>query len=164
MTEPLLSDNELDWIRDRDPSWILKTAEQAVRSYCGWHIAPEITETVTVEGSGATLLLPTLRLGAVTSIERDGVDIPLDTIRWKPNGVVRGYAFGGAEYDVTFTHGYFETPGDIAGAVAALASEGLDGVRRLKSWTKGPFAESYHATAFDSERVTLDRYRITAKP
>lgn len=166
MTEPLLTIDDLEWFRgrDSDPTLMLRAAGQAVRSYCGWHIAPVATETVTVEGSGATLLLPTLRLGSVTSIERDDVAIPLDTIRWKPNGIVRGYAFGSAEYDVTFTHGYAETPSDIAQAVASLASEGIDGVRRLKSWTKGPFSESFHATAFDGERATLDRYRIVARP
>jgi hypothetical protein len=160
MTEPLLTPTELDEFRNGDPVRLIGAATAEVRSYCGWHIAPEVTETVKVDGSGVALLLPTLHLTDVTSITRDGVDVPLADVRWKPNGIVTGYTFSG-EYDVTFTHGYDSTPEDVARVVAALASEGMDGLRRLKSWTKGPFSESYDE---DSAQSVLDRYRLPSRP
>lgn len=163
MTEPLLDWTGLEEFRSASTDRVLMAAGQSVRSYCGWHIAPEVTETVTVEGSGVALLLPTLRLTGVMSIVRDDVTIDLTNVKWKPNGIVTGYAFGGGDYEVTFTHGYDETPEDVAQVVADIASDSIDGLRRVKSWTKGPFSTSYD-TAADPDRAVLDRYRLTARP
>lgn len=163
MAEPLMTVADLEEFRAGDPQRLLDAATMEVRSYCGWHIAPVVTETVTVEGLGSALLLPTLQLTGVTSIERDGVTVDLANVKWKPNGVVTGYAFSG-EYEVTFTHGYTETPEDVAQTVASIASEGIDGHRRLKSWNRGPFSESYMDAEVDPDRAVLDRYRIKPGP
>ncbi|WP_107768452.1 hypothetical protein [Nocardioides terrigena] len=164
MAEPLLTPAEHDEIQSGDPVALIAAASQEVRSYCGWHIAPEVTETVTVEGLGATLLLPTLRLTDVTSIVRDDVTLDLTHVKWKSNGVVTGYAFGAGDYEVTFTHGYAETPADIAQAVSSIAADGIEGRRRLKSWARGPFSETFTDATMDPDRAALDRYRIQARP
>ena len=162
MTEPLLTPLDLEEFRSGDPTRLVSAAGQEVRSYCGWHIAPEITETVTVEGLGAALLLPTLHLTGVTAIVGvvDGVAIDMSDVRWKPNGVVTGYPFVG-DYEVTFTHGYATTPEDLAQVVAAVATRGLAGRRGVKSWTRGPFGETYDT---DPDVAVLDRYRLPARP
>ena len=38
-------------------------AQAAVRAYCGWHIAPSLSETLVLDGTGArAFILPTLHL------------------------------------------------------------------------------------------------------
>ena len=50
----------------------LDAASDAIREYCGWNIYPQVTETITVDGSGTSvLLLPTMNLTA------DGEATPL---------------------------------------------------------------------------------------
>lgn len=160
MTVPLLTPDEFDEFRSGDPVRLIGSATAEVRSYCGWHIAPTVTETVTVEGLGETLLLPTLHLTDVVSIVRDGVAVDLTNVRWKPNGVVTGYVFSG-DYEVTFTHGHETTPEDVAQVVASVVADGVDGNRRLKSWTRGPFSEVF---TDDPDQAVLDRYRLRARP
>lgn len=162
MADPLLTPDEHEGFQSGDPVTLLGAASQEVRSYCGWHIAPETTETVTAEGMGATLLLPTLRLTDVVSISRDGEPVDMTGVTWKPNGIVVGCALGFGDLEVTFTHGYDETPADVAQAVSSIASDGIKGLRRLKSWTRGPFSESF--TDVDPARAVLDRYRLPSRP
>lgn len=162
MAGPLLTPDEHEGIQSGDPAMLLDAASQEVRSYCEWHIAPEVTETVTAEGMGATLLLPTLRLTDVASISRDGEPVDMTGVTWKSNGIVVGSALGFGALEVTFTHGYDETPADIAQAVSSIAADGINGLRRLKSWTRGPFSESF-ADA-DPARAVLDRYRLPSRP
>src|SRR5690349_17879952 len=93
----------------------LNQAEAEVRGYCGWHVAPSVTEEVTVEGDGGSvLLLPSLRVTAVASvIDEDGNAVT----DWKVrrNGVLRraGGWRCGVEYTVTLTHGYDQPPADL---------------------------------------------------
>ena len=52
-------------------AWAATVAE--VRAYCGWHIAPVVTETLTLDGPGGHLLvLPTLRLVDLLSVTNEG--------------------------------------------------------------------------------------------
>lgn len=162
MTEPLITVPDFEEFRDGDPTRLIAAATQQVRSYCGWHIAPVVTSTVVVEGSGVALLLPTLRLTGITSIARDGAEIPVADVKWKPNGIVTGRHFCG-DYEVTFTHGHEQTPEDIAQLIAATVADGTEGLRRLSSLSRGPFSESYFDST-DSDRATLDFYRLGPRP
>ena len=52
---------------------LLDAASAAVRRYCGWHIGPVAEETLVLDGPGGDLLvLPTLRLEAVTAFWTEG--------------------------------------------------------------------------------------------
>jgi len=53
-----------------DEEWYLHVAGEAVRQYCGWHIAPSITETVEkIEiGSQGIIMLPSLYVTDVASV------------------------------------------------------------------------------------------------
>lgn len=61
-----------------DPRWWVRSAQAAVRRYCRWHVAPSISETVTVDGyGGSALLIPSkhvTKLDKVTIGERDVTD------------------------------------------------------------------------------------------
>lgn len=144
----------------------------AVRRYCGWHVCPVLTgDIVTLDGPGSQLLvLPTLRMSALTKVVEDGVELDLSTLAWSTRGLVRkksGARWSG-EYgaiEVTFTHGF-------------TAAEAADFQRAVQQVTDrnallaandpiavGPFRWADRSTAegsafTDAERATLDLYRL----
>lgn len=89
-------------------------AAAAVRAAAGWHIAPVLTETITVQSWGEReLILPTMRIVSVSAVRYGGVTY---TSSWTvtPSGLLRtgGYwPMGPIEVDLT--HGYAKTPLDL---------------------------------------------------
>ena len=62
-----------------------EVAENLIRSYCGWHITPSVTETLTLDGNGdKRLLLPTKKLTNVLELRIDGVEQNLYS--WSEDG------------------------------------------------------------------------------
>lgn len=124
----LASTTDLDNYLSGDQEAILDQASAAVRSYCGWHIAPvETDQTITVDGHGGSRLrLPTGKLIDVAEVRNDDALIPADQLWWstfgwierdpgcwttKPNGVT-----------ATITHGYDTVPDDIVEVVVSVAA------------------------------------------
>lgn len=138
---------------------VADAAAGAVRAECGWHIAPEVDQTVRLRGGSATLLLPTLRLVDIASItDTDGNAVT--GWDWFENGVVE-LAWGSFPRVVlvTFTHGYPACPPELLSAVAERAREQAAG--RVKSQTAGTFSVSMD-TAEDPFSV-LAKYRIPGR-
>ena len=149
-------------------------ASAAVRSYCGWHIAPSITETVTVDGSGGSvLLLPTLRLTNLADVVNDGQ--PVSDPEWSVNGLVRGKwtsKFRGIT--LTMTHGYDEPPPDVLVIVADMAkARALDvvGASTVQAGSFGiTFGTNSHVAQAGAvgisrmQRSVLDRYKLPPRP
>lgn len=105
-----------------DPD-VVQAASAQVRARAGWHIAPEVTETVTINGfsGGQWLSLPTKRLTDVTAVRRAGVAVTDYT--WYSTGLLyrrRGWPAGA--YQVAIIHGYPECPLDLVPLVANLAA------------------------------------------
>jgi hypothetical protein len=104
--------------------------EDQVREFCGWHVGPPKTETITVDGSGTSvLLLPTNYVTAISAIVENGVTIfgaPNYGYTWSENGIVE--RIGGVwtwkrrAIQVTLTHGYTTCPPAVRRAVAVLAA------------------------------------------
>lgn len=147
----------------------------AVRGYCGWHVAPSITEAVQVEGGGGLLLLPSLHVTAVLSItDEDERDVPLAGVR-KPrrNGILRGPFRDGCMYTAQITHGYDETPAEVVAIVTDLA-EAAGVVAGATSMSAGPFQVSFSSRSAaaqagvvglsELQRLVLDRYRLNVRP
>lgn len=64
-----------------------EAATQAVRDYCGWHIAPCISEDLVLDGNGQSkLFLPTKRLEEVLYLEVDGQNV--ENFRFSQEGWV----------------------------------------------------------------------------
>lgn len=152
----------------RDLQFWLDAANQAVRSYCGWHVAPVITETVRLDGDGRhTLLLPTGRLLRVDAVTNDGVDV-LDLVDPSTKGMleIRGRRWsdrlGGIV--VTITHGHDQAP-DLAGVIATAAARGATtGLNAgIAQQAVGPASVRYvdSIPLLQSEKDILDPYRIT---
>jgi hypothetical protein len=146
--------NEDDWT----------TACDIVRTFCRWHIAPAVRETVTLDGSeGHVLFLPTHRVTAIHSISNDGTAVTTDD--WSESGMVRGVAWSTKfrSIVVDMTHGHDECPADVLRVVAALAKRVP--TAGLKSKTAGPFSETYAEDLLqDTERARLAAYRIEHQP
>lgn len=138
--------------------------QSLIRSYCGWHIAPVILETVTVDGSGGSAqLLPTLRLVEVLSITNDGK--PVTDPQWSQMGAVRGCWTGKLRGVVAeIRHGYVECPAEVAAAVERLGRTermaGLGTVRigQVSVQAEAPQVESPAMDPYVT--AILDRYRL----
>lgn len=126
---------------------LVDVAVADIRGEAGWHIAPEVTETLTLTSYGGTVLfLPTRKLVAVTAI-RDvttGSTVLADWTRMS-TGVYRrtGWPIGLVEVDLT--HGFAATPQDLLPVVAArVATVGSprDAVVGQRSTRIDDYAES----------------------
>lgn len=149
----------------------LDQAEALVRSYCGWHIAPSRTETVTVYPTpDGRLLLPSMYVTAITSItEQGGTALAAEDFRFFPHGEVQRLDLGWSwspspgGVNVVFTHGYDLPPADVTAIVQALATRAIGNTAGLKSKGVGPFTETYSTELLPLERGTLAQYRIPAR-
>lgn len=140
-----------------EESWYAAVA--AVRSYCGWHIAPEVTETVTIDGSGSSLqILPTMRLVDLVSITNDGTAV--DSPEWSHDGFVRRSCWTRKLRGVVaeMTHGYEVWPDELESVTVELVA----GAARagVKAVTSGSHQVSFETTLSSSQLGVLDRYRL----
>lgn len=179
MSQPIMTQADLDAYLDGDKQTLLDTATAAVRRYCRWHVTPVVSETVTVRAADAVVLLPTLRIETLTAVTLDGETLAADAYEWTPNGVLcigrRGYPRSG-EVAVTMTHGYTpEAAADLMGVVAAmtqramgsttsnpLAADRLQAAEYVAQW--GADASAGGAGLTDHQRGVLDRYRLPPRP
>lgn len=160
-----------------DPQALIDQATAEVRRYCGWHIAPALTEPVTVDGSGGLFLsLPSLHVTNVTAVTEDGLLRDPSTYEWSEQGQLwAAYPWSGHFRGVTvdMTHGFSDVPEDVRAIVMAVASRAQlspDGVVRRQV---GAVSESYSQTGFNvaggvslmpHEKADLDSYRIRPRP
>ncbi|MFF1555619.1 hypothetical protein ACFVX3_31840 [Rhodococcus erythropolis] len=146
--------------------WRLNVASGAVRSYCGWHVAPVLEETVTLDGDGGTvLILPTLRIVSLDEVRVQGAVVP--DVEWAQHGVVRGqWPNRWRSIEVDMHHGY-DAPADLLGVVLDAAARAVNSELGGHAETIGPFSfsASEGSTAlFDHELRVLDRYRLPSLP
>lgn len=153
-----------------DQSW--SAAVSAVRGYCGWHVAPSTTETVTVDGSGGNVqFLPTLRLTEVHSVVADGRTVP--DPEWSSFGMLRGVRsckFRGVV--ATITHGYDDLPADVLEVATDMAS--MEGRTGASGFISGPHQVQFGQTSSgaqagtvglsDLQKEILDRYALGSRP
>ena len=138
----------------------------AVRGYCGWHIAPSVSETVTVDGPGGSLLLlPTLHLTDLTDVTNDGTAVT--DPEWSEAGMVRGSwtsKFRGVK--ATLTHGYETCPAEVLAVVTDMAKSAvLMGAANVQAgpYSMSPLPHAAQAGAVgmsDLQRAVLDRYKL----
>jgi hypothetical protein len=111
-----------------DPDAVL-AAEDLVRTHCGWHIAPAVTEVLTLNGKGSAYLrLPSRRVTAITLIVNDGVTLSASNYTWSSDGLVTllsGYwTTKSRAIQVSLTHGYTPCPAAVRREVERLAGAG----------------------------------------
>lgn len=149
-------------------------AEAEVTSYCGWHIAPPVRETVTLNGDeSGVVLLPTLRLTELHSLTVDGsaIDVNGSAVQWSAAGVMRCPASDGRLRGVVvdMTHGHDEWPLPVISVIERLAARAQDaqgalvqvGQVRLATGSDGLPAGG---TLTEVDRLILARYRVPSRP
>lgn len=93
-----------------DASYWKKAAQRVIRSYCGWHVAPSITETLYVDSyGGRTLTLPSKHVTSITSIRINDQEMIQDA-SWSQAGTVQFTTDclpdAPRSVRITLTHGY----------------------------------------------------------
>lgn len=156
----------------------LAFASAWVRAYCGWHIAPSITESVTLDTYGGTrIFLPTKHLtalGAVT-LTADGSVVDPSTLAMSRLGFISktGAAWpeGYSAVTVQFTHGYATVPEVVRAACVELAIQLPAQMTNVTAETVGGVSRQFGGkttTAYDSVfrklETALENYRIPARP
>lgn len=151
-----------------EASWA--AACEAVRSFCRWHVTPEIAETFTVAGQRGTLVsLPSLRVTSVTSVI-DGGTAVLEP-DWTPDGLLYTSRSDRRTVVVDVTHGYEDCPADVhavllnmVGAAVAVPA----GAERLQSGPHGvtfsTAARSGASSLSEAHQVALGAYRLPSCP
>lgn len=149
---------------------IVDSAVAELRREAGWHIAPGITETVVVDGSHTTvLLLPTLRLTAVTEVRDVSSDTPEALEQWRSirrGALYRrcGWPCGLEVVEVDMTHGFAETPADLLPVIAEKARLGVSD-ERVSSETAGGESISYRTNGglSDGSEKTFSFYKLPTR-
>lgn len=102
---------------------ILSAASAAVRRFCGWHIAPVVTDALVLDGpGGSSLLLPTLELVELVSVAVNGAQLDAAALEWSADGIVRGnWPARFRSVAVTMRHGWEATPADLEAIVCMVA-------------------------------------------
>ena len=135
------------------PQSVVDAAVANLRGDVDWHIAPEVTETITVDGSPDDLLvLPTLRIVTVTAVRDVSGTTPVTLTGWRVNkkaGLLQreeGWPEGFEALEVDLTHGYTNTPAELLPAVAYYCQrQAVDA--SLSSDSLGAWSESYGSPA-----------------
>lgn len=160
-----------------NPAFWLKAANGAVRRACGWHVAPIIDETLTLDGRGGTaLLLPSKRVHEVTKVLNDGVDVTEAVKFSRKSGILTlasGWSRDVGAIEIDLRHGYdlAEVP-EVAALIVTLTKRAAAGGNVVQQ-AIGPASQRL-ATGKDgavlgvpllaSERELLEPYTLTWGP
>lgn len=172
MPPPLVSASDLtDFPGAPFPLMLVAAASASVRADAGWHIAPVVTETLTLDSDGGRfLVLPTLRLVSVVSV----TDVTgtagwlLDGWRRTQSGALyraNGWPAGYSAVEVTLTHGYTSVPADLLPVIAARCQRSLtDATITQRSETVGArtSSEAYNINRLELEAANtgVERYML----
>ena len=103
------------------PAGVVSAAAGQVRDDCGWHIAPEVTETVTLyTDRGTVALLPSLNVVSVSEVRREDGTV-IEGWRVRPNGVLSRAHRWPSVIEVDFVHGYRVCPSGLLSVIAERA-------------------------------------------
>lgn len=140
----------------------VKAAAGQVRRICGWHIAPSLTQSLTLDHDGSSVLyLPSLRVTDVASVRDLTGSTPreISNWRWSGAGMIEGSFPGGFRaVEVTLTHGYAECPDDLLPVLASRTQ------RRAMQESLGSRSVSYSAEGDRAFESTLESYRLGPRP
>ncbi len=153
----------------------LGAVSAAVRSACGWHVAPVLTCVERAEGPGRVLSLRTLALESVESVAESGRDLTAGEYEASRAGSLRRCcwrqwpdAYGSVV--VRYRSGFDpDAVPDLAAVVAQIAANALAAPAGVRSEQAGDVSITYNTTAsgvsggvrlLDSDLAMLAPYMI----
>jgi hypothetical protein len=119
------SDPDIAKFAAGDQELFLKTAGDAVRRYCGWHIFPATTmiDELYNIGSGGLIMLRSRFVTAVAAVKIGDTVLTAEVdYRWSQEGWIELPGWYRGQVAVSYTHGYSELPVDLKLVVLEVMS------------------------------------------
>lgn len=104
------------------PENVLESAAESVRDDCGWHIAPEVTETVTRSATGTIVYLRSLKVTQVTAVRNAETGEVLEDWRLDEHTGILHRSTWPRTVEVDLTHGYATCPAALKPMIADRAN------------------------------------------
>lgn len=165
-----------------DVSSALASVSAAIRGYCGWHIAPNVTCYFETNGPGRTITVPTLALTDLIEVTEHGQELDADELEWLQSGLIRkppslcwhhpGWHPKWRSVHVTYESGYdMDAVPDLAAIVSQVASNHLAAPAGVRSERAGNVEVSYNTTGngvsggvtlLSRDMSMLGQYRLPA--
>lgn len=153
----------------------VEAASQAIRNYCGWHVAPSLTCTAHPAGGAVVTKLPAGYVASITSISENGTTLESGAYEWRKDGLLKR-AFPNVWTDkwdgieVVYSAGYSaDAVPDLAEAVCAIASGVLSVSPGVTSESADGVAVSYSASASSiaasltsQQKSALEPYKVVS--
>ena len=156
--DPLVTPQQLEEytkgaIRADDPraALLLAGASAAVRRFCGWHITPVLTQTMTLDGpGGADLELATLNLEGIVSVVELGQALDVTALEWSRLGNIRHprgcWSSRYRSIVVSIRHG-FDDAADVQQIVLQVSASALSSPMGVTREQAGQVAVQWATTA-----------------
>lgn len=138
-------------------------AVASIRSLCGWHVWPVLTETLRLDTAGDTLVtLPTLKVNTINSVRLHGT-LTTD-YTYSTDGLLQlpRHRAGIGALEVEISHGY-ERPLDLVGVALQMIGRGA---RPAEQMSVGGISvgATQSVTPQSSEWRVLGSYELGAEP
>lgn len=148
-----------------DASYWKKAAQRVIRAYCGWHVAPIITETLTLDAHGGKILtLPSKRVINITRLDINGDNV-LDNATWSTAGTVQFdtnlLPDAPGSITVELTHGY--EPDDVpevielTRVIARRAAQHQSGISSQSVNGSSVSYQTYGGTALGLQLLAIEK-------
>lgn len=170
----LATTGDLTKLMSGDAAASVRQAQRAVRNYCGWHIAPVVTETLKLDGDGSRVLfLPSLKVVDIIAITTAGVPVLPADVDDSEAGyleLVSGcWSPRAGKTLVTLEHGYESAPEDVVAVIVSVAARAIDSpsgrIREHAGEVDIGFALVGNGVAggialLEHEKAILNKYRV----
>ena len=149
----------------------IAAASAAIRAYCGWHVAPALDCSITLDGEAGDIWLPTNALASVTSAKVGGEDVTVTGSNRRGRVRLSSKTCGLGNVEVGYTAGYdVAACPDLMGVVVqrVMASVAMT-TYGVSQETAGGVSISYSGSALsdlgsaflpDSVKAALSTYRL----
>lgn len=149
----------------------IASASAAIRAYCGWHVAPVLDCSITLDGEAGDIWLPTNALASVTSAKVGGEDVTVTGSNRRGRVRLEHKACGLGNVAIDYVAGYdVAACPDLMGVVVqrVMASVAMT-TYGVSQETAGGVSISYSGSALsdlgsaflpDSVKAALSTYRL----
>ena len=149
----------------------IASASAAIRAYCGWHVAPVLDCSITLDGEAGDIWLPTNALASVTSAKVGGEDVTVTGSNRRGRVRLEHKTCGLGNVAIDYVAGYdVAACPDLMGVVVqrVMASVAMTTYGVLQE-TAGGVSISYSGSALsdlgsaflpDSVKAALSTYRL----
>lgn len=151
---------------------VLSAVSEAVRGYCGWHVAPNTLCTWNGDADGVLGRLPARMVTAVSAVSVNGTELSSEEYDWRRSGLIRLRQPVGDDWGQPLHVEFYAgtDPAALAGIVAQVATNALVAPAGVRSEQAGDVSISYNTTTAEggtggvrllaSDKEQLDQFRL----